>query len=260
MATTPIKLNRRTWGKGPPLIILHGLFGSTINWEPIGQTLARHWTVIALDLRNHGDSPHSPDFGYDALIADLNQFFKELNIEKAHLLGHSLGGKVAMAFTDRFPQRIDRLIVVDIAPKPYPAGHRHMLKALIDIDLYPIGSLREAVENLKPMIPSMAIRQFLVKNLVRGKDGRYRWKINLPAIYNHYDALSKGPRLTNVFPNPALFLRGAVSEFIIDEDRALIERFFVDYRLLTIAGAGHWLHVDDPERTSQAISEFLSSD
>ena len=259
MTASSLDLNYQTWGSGPPLVILHGLFGSAVNWKNIGQYLSRHWTVFVLDLRNHGDSPHSPHFSYDALVEDVRWFMDRLGIGKTNLLGHSLGGKIAMAFADRYPDKAERLIVVDIAPKPYPAGHRHMLKALIDFDLNPIGSLKEAVERLAPVIPSLAIRHFLVKNLVRSKDGRYHWKINLPAIYRHYGELSKGPRLSNSYPKSALFIRGQSSEFVIDEDDSLIRRYFPNSLIVTIENAGHWLHIDAPEKTSEAIIGFLQT-
>jgi len=259
MNTSPLNLNYRCRGSGSPLIILHGLFGSSVNWETIGRYLSRYWTVFALDLRNHGDSPHSPHFGYEALVEDLNWFLDRHRIDQAILLGHSLGGKIVMAFADRFPEKVEQLIVVDIAPKPYPAGHRHMLKALIDFDLSRINSLKEAVAGLAPAIPSLAIRQFLVKNLVRGKDDRYRWKINLDAIYRHYKELSQGPRLRNSCSKSAMFIRGKASEFVIDEDADLIRRYFPDSRIVAIENAGHWLHVDAPEKTSETIIDFLQT-
>jgi pimeloyl-ACP methyl ester carboxylesterase len=255
----PLTLNYRSWGNGPPLVILHGLFGSAINWERIGKALSQRWSVFVLDLRNHGDSPHSTDFGYEVLIEDLRRFLEVRGIKTTNLLGHSLGGKIAMAFAHRYPARVDALIIVDIAPKPYPSGHRRMLQALIEFDLNPVDSLQDAVERLKPVIPSLAIRHFLVKNLVRGKDGGYGWKINLSAIHRHYGELSKGPRLTHRFQKPTLFVRGEASEFIIDEDAERIGRFFPNFKIVTIAQAGHWLHVDAPEETSQVIIDFLLS-
>ena len=219
--------------------------------------MSRHWTVFVLELRNHGDSPHSPHFGYDALVEDVRWFMGRLGIGKTNLLGHSLGGKIAMAFADRYPDRAERLIVVDIAPKPYPAGHRHMLKTLIDFDLSPIDSLKDAAAGLAPSIPSPSIRHFLVKNLVRGKDGRYSWRINLDAIYRHFGELSQGPQIGNPYPKPVMFIRGGASEFVLDEDFGLIRRYFPNSHIVTIDNAGHWLHVDAPEKTSEAIIDFL---
>ncbi len=259
MNTSPLSLNYRRRGSGPPLIILHGLFGSAINWETIARYLSRYWTVFALDLRNHGDSPHSPHFGYEVLVEDLKWFMEDHRIHPAILLGHSLGGKIVMAFADRFPEKVEKLIVVDIAPKPYPADHWHMLNVLIDFDVSRIKNLKQAVADLAPAIPSLAIRQFIVKNLVRGKNGRYQWKINLDAIYRHYRELSQGPGLRNSCPKSALFIRGKDSEFVIDEDADLIRRYFPHSRIVTLDNAGHWLHIDAPEKTSETIIEFLQS-
>jgi len=259
MNADPLNLNYRRWGSGKPLIVVHGLFGSAVNWQSIGLRLSQDWTVFALDLRNHGDSPSSADFSYDALVQDLQGFMEQQHIEKAILLGHSLGGKIVMAFADRFPEKAERLIILDIAPRPYPGGHREILKAMIDLDLSRMKSRKEALDALAGSIPALATRQFLLKNLVRGADGRYRWKINLAAIYPHLDELSQGPQLKNQYPNFALFISGSESEYITEEDTGLIRRYYPNARIVIIDGAGHWLHADAQEQTVEAITGFLRS-
>jgi esterase len=259
MHEDPLDLNFRRWGSGKPLIVVHGLFGSAVNWQTIGLKLSQDWTVYAIDLRNHGDSPHNPDFGYDALAGDLKGFMERHHIESAVLLGHSLGGKVVMTFADRFPEKTERLIVLDIAPKPYPAAHREMLKAMIDLDPGRIKSRKEAFDALAASIPPPATRQFLLKSLPRGADGRYRWNINLDAIYRHLDELSRGPHLENRYPKPALFIGGGESGYISEEDAGLIRRYYPDARIVIIDGAGHWLHADAQDRTIEAITHFLRS-
>jgi esterase len=257
MSADCLDLSYRHWGSGEPLIILHGLFGSAVNWQAIGMRLSQHWSIFALDLRNHGDSPHNPDFSYDALSCDLKKFMEQRNIEKAILLGHSLGGKIVMTFADRFPEKAERLIILDIAPKPYPAGHRDMLKAMIDLDLDRIKSRKEALDALAASIPPLPTRQFLLKSLIRGVDGRYRWKINLDAIDRHLDELSRGPRLENQFSNPTMFISGRESNYIVEEDTEIIRKYYPGARIVTLFGAGHWLHADAQEETVEAIVDFL---
>jgi esterase len=257
MSADCLDLSYRHWGSGEPLIILHGLFGSAVNWQAIGMRLSQHWSIFALDLRNHGDSPHNPDFSYDALSCDLKKFMEQRNIEKAILLGHSLGGKIVMTFADRFPEKAERLIILDIAPKPYPAGHRDMLKAMIDLDLDRIKSRKEALDALAASIPPLPTRQFLLKSLIRGVDGRYRWKINLDAIDRHLDELSRGPRLENQYSNPTMFISGRESNYIVEEDTEIIRKYYPGARIVTLFGAGHWLHADAQEETVEAIVDFL---
>ncbi len=260
MKVEPLDLNYRLWGSGKPLIIAHGLFGSAVNWNRFGQGLARKRQVFALDLRNHGNSPHSPDSSYAALVEDLNTFMARRGMEKAVLVGHSLGGKVMMAFADRYPDKAERLVVLDIAPRPYPVAHRAMLEAMIGLEADRITSREQAFEALAEAIPFEATRQFVLKNLVRGADGRYRWRINLEAIDKHLEELSQGPSLRNAYPKPALFLRGGASAYISDADALHIRRYYPEARIVTIEGAGHWLHADAREKTLQAVDDFLSSD
>jgi esterase len=259
MAAEVLNLNYRVWGSGNALIMLHGLFGSGVNWQSIGLQLSQQRSVFAPDLRNHGDSPHSPDFGYEAMSEDLNAFMTRQHVERAVLMGHSLGGKIAMAFADRFPEKTEGLIIADIAPKPYPAGHRDILNALIQLDLSRIKSRKEALDALAPAIPSLPVRQFLLQSLRRWADGRYRWKINLDAIDRHLDRLGQGPRLMNQYPGRALFMRGGNSPYITDADAKRIRRYYPNARIVTIDGAGHWLHFDAPEKTIAAINSFVGS-
>jgi pimeloyl-ACP methyl ester carboxylesterase len=256
MSTEPLDLSHRHWGSGQPLILIHGLFGSSINWQTLAQRLAQEWSVYAVDLRNHGDSPHHPDFDYAALVQDLESFMTRQKIEKGILIGHSLGGKTAMAFADRWPQKTEALIVLDIAPRPYPAAHRELLEALWNLPADRIGSRQEALDALATQIPMPATRQFLLKNLVR-VDGRYRWRINLEAIDRHMEALSQGPRLTRPYPGPTLFLRGGRSGYITEADADLIHERYPDARIVTIESAGHWLYADAPEETLAAICGHL---
>lgn len=255
--TTDISLAYDQYGQGSPLVILHGLFGSRKNWSYIGQRLAKDRTVYAVDLRNHGDSPHSGDFCYQDLLGDLKGFMDQHEIPKASILGHSLGGKVAMFFGQVYPQMLEKLIVADIAPKPYPEAHKELIKALKALDLSVVSKLSQARETLKKKIDSLEVINFLLTNLRRQKDGTYAWTINLEAIDTHHHGLCSDPCLESAIGKQVLFLKGEYSEYILPRDTDRISTLFPHTNIQTVKNAGHWLHVDAPETTFEIISRFL---
>lgn len=255
--TTGISLAYDQYGQRSPLIILHGLFGSRKNWSHIGQRLAKDRTVYAVDLRNHGDSPHSSDFCYQDLLEDLKGFMDRQKIPKASLLGHSLGGKVAMFFAQVYPQMLEKLIVADIAPKPYPEVHKELIKALKALDLALVSKLSQARETLKNKIDSLAVINFLLANLRRQKDGTYAWTINLEAFDTHHHGLCSDPCLEIAIEKPVLFLKGEYSDYILPRDTDRIVTLFPHAQIQTVTNAGHWLNIDAPEATFETVSRFL---
>jgi pimeloyl-ACP methyl ester carboxylesterase len=255
-----LELNYKTFGQGDPLIILHGLFGTLDNWQTLGKKLAEHYTVYLVDQRNHGRSPHDEAHTYAAMAEDLHHFMESHWIFKAHILGHSMGGKTAMAFARIYPDMVDKLVVVDIAPKAYAGGHEEIFKALQSLDLSAIDSRGEAEDALKAQISNLGIRQFLLKNLTRSKSGDYRWKMNLDALWSHYqDILDTLPGQHPPFEGPTLFVRGGKSDYIQDSDSAVLEQYFPNYQLKTIEKAGHWVHAEAPKALQQALEAFLEA-
>jgi len=252
----PLNLHFKSYGSGRPLIILHGLFGSQVNWASIGKRLGKQVRVYAVDLRNHGDSPHSSEFNYQVMAEDLSLFICTHNLSEATILGHSLGGKVAMAFASTHPDRVEKLIVVDIAPRSYSGDHKGMFEALLALDLGKISRLGDAVDALAPDIPDISARYFLTKNLVRDPDGRFRWKVNLKGIYQNYDQLG-GVVMERPFEKPTIFFRGENSDFITEEDSKLIRQWYPKAEIETIEGAGHWIHIDAPEKLTQKVLDFV---
>lgn len=174
-------LNFRKTGTGKPLVILHGLFGSADNWMSVAKGLEENYTLYLLDQRNHGDSPHSDTWNYKAMAADLKEFMEAEGLQKASFLGHSMGGKTVMKFALTYPEMVEKLVVADIAPRPYPVHHQTILEALNAVDTKSLSSRKEAEDKLAEYIPERGIRQFLLKNLTR-KEGAFEWKINLPII------------------------------------------------------------------------------
>lgn len=254
-----MQLNFKQFGSGPPLIILHGLFGSLDNWQTIAKRLAECFTVFILDLRNHGRSPHSDEHSYEVMCEDLLEFMNQQWVFDSCLLGHSMGGKLAMHFALHQPDRVEKLVVVDIAPKAYPGGHEIIFQALLNLPLESIHSRSEAEEWLSGAIISKPIRQFLLKNLGRGKDNRFYWKPNIRILHQHYGEILRAVTSEGLgpFEKPALFIRGARSSYILDEDWPDILKSFPKAELHTIEGAGHWVHAEAAEEFVQVVKDFL---
>jgi esterase len=252
-----MRLNFQAKGDGPPLIILHGFLGSLDNWRTASDRMSSRFKIISVDLRNHGHSPHHPAITYPAMAGDIYEFCKQQNIASAHLLGHSMGGKVAMQLATTHPQRIEKLIVVDIAPKGYPASHEATLVALRNLNLGSFRSFGEIDAALAPQIRTPSIRQFLMKNLARRPDAGFCWRIDLDAILKNYHALTKRIVPTHVFPKPACFIRGGRSDYVADEDLPFIKKMFPRAEIVTIPDAGHWVHTDAPEDFLKIVTDFL---
>lgn len=246
----------RELGEGYPLIILHGLFGSSDNWLTLGRKYAEDFRVITIDQRNHGQSFHDEEFTYEAMAKDLERFMAKNHINKAHIMGHSMGGKTAMVFAAICPELVDKLIVADIGPQSYPVHHGTILKGLFSIDLNSINSRKEADEQLGQYVPEVGIRQFLLKNLTRADNG-FAWKINLPVIASQIEQMGKGLNQNTSYSKPTLFVRGERSDYIKDTDLNLIHSIFTDSRVETIAGAGHWLHAEKPREFYDLTIRFL---
>ncbi len=255
-------LNFREYGerRGEPLLILHGLFGSLDNWHTIARRLSEERWTVTVDLRNHGASPHSSQLSYPLLAADVVELIERLAAERVALLGHSMGGKTAMELALSHPARIERLIVVDIAPKRYPPHYEDLRDAMLSVDAAAIGSRREAEEALARRIPDQALRLFLLKNLKRGEGGRFRWQLDLPSISANFDRIWAAIDGDRSFAGPALFVRGKRSDYILDADLPAIQRLFPGARLSTIEDAGHWVQADQPDALVDAAASFLRQD
>ena len=257
-----MQLNYAQYGEsGPPLIILHGLLGAHGNWHTLSRTrFAEQAHVFAVDQRNHGDSPHADRFDYDAMAEDIRDFIYQHDLGSATLLGHSMGGKTAMNTALRFPGLVDRLIVVDMAPRSYPPHHQPLLDALLRINPTQYDDRSSIDDELAKDIPSFAVRQFLLKNLdYDTSEQQYRWKMNLPVIAEQYDHVNAGITAEHPFDKPALFIDGGNSSYVQDEDMTQIRKLFRQAQRITIEGAGHWVHAEKPKPLADAVERFLAA-
>jgi pimeloyl-ACP methyl ester carboxylesterase len=249
-------LNYKSFGQGHPVIILHGLFGNLDNWQTFARQLAENFTVYIIDQRNHGRSPHTEEMSFSLAAEDLRAFMEDQWIYEAHLIGHSMGGKTAMQFAFDHPDMLNRLVVVDIAPKTYTGGHEAIFEAMLSLDLEKIETRSDAEEQLEKSIRNPGVRLFLLKNLNRTEEGRYEWKMNLPVLHRDYpNILSEVKGVP--FEGPALFVRGGKSDYILDEDWPLIQELFPAAELSTVAGAGHWVHAEKPKVLLETVQQFL---
>jgi len=233
-----MELNYKEFGQGDPLIILHGLFGTLDNWQTIAKKLAKNYTVFIIDQRNHGRSPHIDHIDYPSMADDLQQFMESNWIYKSHVLGHSMGGKTVMQFALNYPDMVDKLVVVDIAPKKYEPRHQVIFDALLSMNLSEIKTRKEAENFLASRIEEYGVRQFLLKNLTRSKAGGFEWKMNLPIIYKHYQDILNDVDNESTFEGDTLFVDGEKSAHISEADIPLIKSRFPNAKIDTIADAG----------------------
>ncbi|MFY0600375.1 MAG: alpha/beta fold hydrolase [Cyclobacteriaceae bacterium] len=252
-----MKLHFRKLGEGDPLIILHGLFGSGDNWQTLGKGFAENHGVYLIDQRNHGNSPHSDEFNYDLLSEDLKGFLDDQGIDKASIIGHSMGGKVAMTFAASYPDMVEKLVVVDIGPKQYPPHHENVFNGFKAVDLNTIGSRKEAENQLATSITDFGVRQFILKNLSRDTENNFRWKINLESLERNALEVGRALDHSDQFDGETLFIGGAKSGYIKPEDHDLISTHFSKSKIEMIEGAGHWVHAEKPKELFELIVDFL---
>ena len=254
-----MELYYREFGQGSPLIILHGLFGFSDNWQTIAKGLSGQHLVVTPDLRNHGRSPHLPGHSYPEMAEDLKAFMEAHWMFSAALVGHSMGGKVAMQLALSHPDMVERLVVVDIAPDRAEDNHSSIFSALLGMDLSKMSTRQEAETYLAERIPDTGTRQFLLKNITRESDGKFTWKMNLPVLWEHFNDILAPVQATEPFDKPTLFIRGSRSGYIRDGDFPLIKTLFPQAEIATVEGAGHWVHADKPAELLALLRDFLSA-
>ncbi len=250
-----ISLSYKSQGAaGSPVVILHGLLGSSSNWRSIARRLAEGHRVFCVDLPNHGDSPHVEDMSYPAMAGDVRAFLDAHGIASATVIGHSMGGKTAMRLALESPDRVDRLVVVDIAPTVSNHDHLPVLDAMAGMDLSRVTRRADAERMLEASIPDAGMRMFLLQNLASSARG-FAWRINLDAIRSSLPALLDFPVDPDVrpFDGATLFMRGALSDYVLDADQVVIRRLFPNARVVTIEDAGHWVHAEQPARFLAAL-------
>lgn len=252
-----MQLNFRKYGQGHPLFILHGVFGSSDNWQTVGKSFADHFTVYLIDQRNHGNSPHDDAMNYEVMSDDLAELMAQEELSSIYLLGHSMGGKTAMHFAARFSDKVDKLIVVDIAPKYYPPHHQDIFAGFHSVDLKGIETRKDAEKQMAEKIKIPAVRQFILKNLTRDGDN-YTWKVNLKALEENIEKIGAGLPEEAKYEGKALFIGGSKSDYITEADHDLIKTHFPQAEIQMINGAGHWVHAEKPKELGKMVVSFLS--
>lgn len=260
-----VELNHRITGQGEPLILLHGLFGSLENLGGVARRLQDDWQIHSLDQRNHGSSPHTDEMTYPLMASDVVAYMDANGIDKAHLLGHSMGGKVAMQVALHYPERVQTTIVADIAPVTYPPRHDAILEGLKNLDLRGVKSRSEADSRLAEYVEIPGVRQFLLKNLERipkeentDDERLFRWRLNLPVIDASYSNLAAAPEGNGPHDGKVLFIKGADSAYIQTKHQDTIQRLFPNAELKIIEGTGHWLHAEKADTFANLCREFLA--
>jgi len=256
-----MNLSFKEYGEGFPLIILHGLFGMGDNWASLARKFGEHFLTFTPDLRNHGRSDHLPEMDYNSMAGDVRALMENQWIHESYIMGHSMGGKVAMKLALEYPDKVKKLVVVDIAPKTYQAGHDEIFEAMRSLNLGSAEDRKSLEASLHTRIPDFGIVQFILKNIVFDKRlEKYQWRMNLDAIYENYDNILKGIDASTTFDGPALFISGSNSRYIKQNDHDLIKKIFPAARIEVVEGAGHWVHADKPTELFDLVTQFLSED
>lgn len=251
-----MKLFSQIFGKGHPLIIMHGVFGMGDNWKTLARHWAEHFQVHVLDMRNHGRSPHDDEFSYEVMSDDLLEYLSDHDLPAAHILGHSMGGKVGMLFACLHPERTRSLTVADIGPQAYAPHHHQVVAALEGLDLDQVSSRKDDQEQFAPDLPQ-GVRQFLLKNLYWKDKETLTWRFNLPVLARSVSGQTAGLPPHAIFDGPVLFIRGGRSDYVTDEALPLVHEHFPHARVETLPGAGHWLHAEQPQAFYEIVLEFL---
>lgn len=254
-----LALHFKAAGAGEPIVILHGLFGSASNWGSVAKQLQQDYRVVRADLRNHGDSPHAKSMSYREMADDVLALLDRLVLDKTYLMGHSLGGKVAMVCALLYPQRVRQLIVIDIAPVAYGQGFDDIIESLRALPLDEIPDRKAADRCLANRIEDASLRSFLLQNL-RFAENHCRWRIDLEAIAANRDTIKGFPQLNSYYTGPVVFIRGEKSRYVREEHHAQIKCFFPNATLFTVPEAGHWPHSEQPERFMGRLSRSLGRD
>lgn len=252
-------LNARRSGHGPVLVVLHGLFGDLDNFHSVSLHFARHLEVVRVDLPGHGRSPTLPRLGIEDMAAQVASWLRSQGIEHCHLLGHSLGGKVAMSLAGQADApALASLVVVDIAPRHYPPHHAALIAAMRSIELETLADRRTADRALRKDVPDAGVRAFLLKSLERDAEGRFQWRFDLDGLARDYPLICEAPRVDHTITVPSLFIKGGASDYLQADDESLIRGICRDPALREIAGAGHWLHAEKPALFTRVVIDFIN--
>lgn len=253
-----MKLYSKKYGdKGQDLIVIHGLFGMSDNWNTLGKQFSKYCKVHLVDLRNHGRSPHSVEFNYQVMSDDLKEYIEDNNISNPIILGHSLGGKIAIKFAFTHPDKIEKLIVADISPRKYNTDfHQNLLSTLYKLPLEDFEKREEIDCLLSETYEDKGMRLFLLKNLYRKENKEFAWRFNIDVLLEKVSNIQEADFIKGICEIPTLFIRGGNSNYITSEDELIINKHFSDFSIATIPRVGHWLHAENPEGFYNEVINF----
>ena len=251
-----MQLFYKEYGDGKPVVILHGLFGFSDNWKSQAKVLANYFRVIVVDLRNHGRSEWDEIHNYETMADDVIETMDSLKLFEFHVIGHSMGGKVAMHLAQSYPARLLKTIVVDMGVKSYPMHHQDLIEAIKAVPLDTISARSQVNTFLSDRIPEEGVRQFLLKNLYWIERGKLAWRMNIAVLEANMRLILNALPEIEVL-SPTLFIKGADSNYILEEDYESIENIFLDSEIQSISGAGHWVHADSFEEFTERVIGFL---
>ncbi|WP_143871945.1 alpha/beta fold hydrolase [Catenovulum sediminis] len=251
-----MQLQYTNLGEGESIVLLHGLFGNRNNLNTLAKYLAKSFNVINVDLRNHGESAHSQSHDYLSMAQDVVETIQQTSIEKYHVLGHSMGGKVAMQIALNFPHHVNKLIVEDIAPASYPDRHSAVFEALQALDLEHLKDRKQALSELNAHLNDINTCHFLLKNL-KNDGQKWYWQMNLTTLKNCYTTICGFPGKETAFHNPSLFIKGANSDYLQAQHSRLIAQYFPAFTAKIIEGAGHWIHSEKSAVFNKIVLDFL---
>ena len=255
-----MELSFQDIGEGQPIVIMHGLFGAAKNWNSIAKQMARKYRILTVDLRNHGSSPWTDTMSYVEMAEDMIEFLDQRGLEKAHIVGHSMGGKVAMTMALKFPQRVESLVVADMAPVKYPnMVFKSYVEKLQSVDLSQVSRRSDVDPMISDVIENPAVRAFLLGNLENTPDG-LKWMVNLDTLGREMDKIGGVPalRMDVSYPEKTLFVSGANSDYVQQTHHQLIKHLFPKVEFKVIENAGHWVHAEKPHDFMAALTDFLS--
>ena len=251
-----MQLFYKEYGDGKPVVILHGLFGFSDNWKSQAKVLANYFKVIVVDLRNHGRSEWADVHSYESMANDVIETMDFLNLSQFNVIGHSMGGKVAMHLAQTYPERILKTVVVDMGVKSYPMHHQDLIEAIKAVPIETITARSQVNTFLSNRIPEEGVRQFLLKNLYWIERGKLAWRMNISVLEANMPLILAALPQTEVL-SPTLFIKGANSSYILEEDNEVIENIFLDSEIQSINAAGHWVHADSFELFLESVLAFL---
>lgn len=254
-----MKLFYKVYGNGKPVVVLHGLFGMHDNWRTFSRMTENQLQTVLADLRNHGRSPHNPEMNFTVMADDVAELISHLNLGSVTVLGHSMGGKVAMRLTDNYPELVEKLIVADIAPRVYPPHHQNVIRAIQAVEHSDMVSRERVEQKLSTLLEDdMTTIQFLMKNLSRNEDGDLEWKSNMDVIISAYSQIMESTFPVNRYDGDVLFLKGERSSYITTQDEQVILQAYPKAKIETIPHAGHWLHADQPVAFAETVLRFMT--